>query len=147
MKKKCSQFSSEGGERRCSPYGWRQTVPFRCRCGPIATVAWSVCLWDIYDSWALQTRCKLNEWTDELNNRTALRHDAFDNTEERWRHNTGKIISLVYLLASAAPLGAISNLPNFWVIVSPYLRAASEWCWESDKSPPWTHRQNYINTR
>ena len=24
--KKCFQFSSEGGERRCSPYGWRQTV-------------------------------------------------------------------------------------------------------------------------
>ena len=27
VKKKCFQFSSEGGERRCSPYGWRQTVP------------------------------------------------------------------------------------------------------------------------
>ena len=27
VKKECFQFSSEGGERRCSPYGWRQTVP------------------------------------------------------------------------------------------------------------------------
>jgi len=38
VKKKCVQFSSEGGERRCSPYGWRQTV----RCLWSGNREWSV---------------------------------------------------------------------------------------------------------